>query len=38
MTYFELSCFLCGILAPIVVAIGYGIVYTIKDKKDKEEK
>lgn len=34
MTYFELFSFLGGILAPIVVAVGYGIFYTINDEKE----
>lgn len=34
MTYFELFSFVAGVLAPLLVAIGYGIVYTINDKKE----
>lgn len=34
MTYFELFSFIAGVLVPLLVVIGYGIVYTINDKKE----
>lgn len=38
MTYFELFSFLAGVFAPLLVAIGCGIGFIIKDNKKKEDK
>ena len=36
MTYFELFSFLIGVLSPMLVAVCYGIFYTINDEKEGE--